>query len=128
MPVPRHNSQGLGRLAAVPGTASDVARDRQPPQRREHRQRGHALGTGPPMCRCCPCRYVIVNTALFRPSGDTVRRPGTRLGVSEHPDDNRNAFRFRLHKQDKDDIEAVLARSNGRRLITLIGDCGAEYR
>jgi aryl-alcohol dehydrogenase-like predicted oxidoreductase len=53
---------------------------------------------------------------------------GTRLGVSEHPEDNLNAFRFRLSDADRTDIEAVLERSNGRRMITLIGDCGAEYR
>ncbi|KAA1467011.1 Aldo/keto reductase [Dentipellis sp. KUC8613] len=53
---------------------------------------------------------------------------GTRLGVSEHPDDNRNVFRFALTEQDRAEIEAVLERSNGRRMITIIGDCGAEYR
>ncbi|THH15439.1 hypothetical protein EW146_g5040 [Bondarzewia mesenterica] len=53
---------------------------------------------------------------------------GTRLGVSEHPDDNLNVFRFGLSQEDKDDIEAVLDRSNGRRIISLIGDVGAEYR
>jgi hypothetical protein len=53
---------------------------------------------------------------------------GTRLGVSEHPEDNLNAFRFRLSDADRTDIEAVLERSNGRKMITLIGDCGAEYR
>lgn len=53
---------------------------------------------------------------------------GTRLGVSEHPEDNLNVFRFRLTDNDRTDIEAVLERSNGRKMITLIGDCGAEYR
>jgi len=53
---------------------------------------------------------------------------GTRLGVSEHPEDNLNVFRFRLSDADRADIEAVLERSNGRKMITLIGDCGAEYR
>ena len=53
---------------------------------------------------------------------------GTRLGVSEHPEDNLNVFRFRLSDTDRADIEAVLERSNGRKMITLIGDCGAEYR
>jgi aryl-alcohol dehydrogenase-like predicted oxidoreductase len=53
---------------------------------------------------------------------------GTRLGVSEHPEDNLNVFRFRLSDADRTDIEAVLERSNGRKMITLIGDCGAEYR
>jgi len=53
---------------------------------------------------------------------------GTRLGVSEHPDDNLKAFSVRLTDADRAEIEAVLDRSNGRRMITLIGDCGAEYR
>ncbi|KAI9507303.1 Aldo/keto reductase [Russula earlei] len=53
---------------------------------------------------------------------------GTRLGVSEHPEDNLNVFRFHLSDSDRVDIEAVLERSNGRKMITLIGDCGAEYR
>ncbi|KAI0049080.1 Aldo/keto reductase [Auriscalpium vulgare] len=53
---------------------------------------------------------------------------GTRLGVSEHPDDNARVFTFTLTEADRADIEAVLARSAGRRMITSIGDCGAEYR
>ncbi|KAF4622886.1 hypothetical protein D9613_002422 [Agrocybe pediades] len=53
---------------------------------------------------------------------------GARLGVSEHPDENKGAFGFRLRDEDNAAIEAVLDRSNGRRIITLIGDCGAEYR
>lgn len=35
---------------------------------------------------------------------------------------------LRLDGADRAAIEAVLDRSNGRRLITTIGDCGAEYR
>jgi len=53
---------------------------------------------------------------------------GARLGLSEHPVDNKRVFGFRLTEQDNLDIEAVLDRSNGRRIITSIGDCGAEYR
>ncbi|KAF8956849.1 NADP-dependent oxidoreductase domain-containing protein [Flammula alnicola] len=53
---------------------------------------------------------------------------GARLGLSEHPDDNQQVFGFRLTQQDNDAIEAVLDRSNGRTIITSIGDCGAEYR
>lgn len=55
-------------------------------------------------------------------------RIGSRLGVSEHPDDNRNVFRIRLTGKDRAEIEALLDRSNGRRMITVMGDCGAEYR
>ncbi|PPQ81630.1 hypothetical protein CVT25_013602 [Psilocybe cyanescens] len=53
---------------------------------------------------------------------------GARLGLSEHPDENRKVFGFRLTPQDNAVIEAVLDRSNGRTIITSIGDCGAEYR
>jgi hypothetical protein len=58
----------------------------------------------------------------------TVFHTGARLGLSEHPDDNQKVFGFRLTGQDNADIDAVLSRSNSRRLITSIGDCGAEYR
>lgn len=53
---------------------------------------------------------------------------GARLGVSEHTEDNDRVFGFKLTDEDNRAIEAVQARSNGRRMITLIGDCGAEYR
>ncbi|EPQ55540.1 Aldo/keto reductase [Gloeophyllum trabeum ATCC 11539] len=53
---------------------------------------------------------------------------GSRLGVSEHTRDNQKAFGFKLSPDDNAAIEAVLERSNGRRMITSIGDCGAEYR
>jgi len=53
---------------------------------------------------------------------------GARLGLSEHPDDNKKVFGFQLTQYDNIAIESVLDRSNGRRIITSIGDCGAEYR
>ncbi|CAA7261300.1 unnamed protein product [Cyclocybe aegerita] len=53
---------------------------------------------------------------------------GARLGLAEHPDENEKAFGFHLSAQDEAEIEAVLDRSNGRTMITSIGDCGAEYR
>lgn len=53
---------------------------------------------------------------------------GARLGISEHPDENRRVFGFNLTEQDKNDIEAVLLHSNGRKMITTIGYFGAEYR
>lgn len=61
-------------------------------------------------------------------SGPVISFPGARLGVSEHPDDNQHVFGFTLTEEDRNAIEAVLAQSNGRRMITMIGDCGAEYR
>ncbi|GBE81301.1 Aldo/keto reductase [Sparassis crispa] len=53
---------------------------------------------------------------------------GARMGLSEHTDDNQKVFALQLTNADKAAIEVVLERSNGRRLITTIGDCGAEYR
>ncbi|KAG9310765.1 hypothetical protein JVU11DRAFT_8613 [Chiua virens] len=53
---------------------------------------------------------------------------GARLGISDHTDDNQRVFEFTLTDQDRDAIEAVLNLSNGRRMISTIGDCGAEYR
>ncbi|EAU87247.2 aldo/keto reductase [Coprinopsis cinerea okayama7 len=53
---------------------------------------------------------------------------GARLGLSEHRDDNLHVSSFRLTDTDRAEIEAVLERSNGRRIISTIGDCGAEYR
>ena len=55
-------------------------------------------------------------------------RAGTRMGVTNHTEDNRRVAKLRLTDEDRAAIEAVLDRSNGRRLITTIGDCGAEYR
>jgi len=53
---------------------------------------------------------------------------GARLGVSEHPEENQQAFGFTLSDEDRHEIETVLEQSNGRRMISTIGDCGAEYR
>jgi hypothetical protein len=58
----------------------------------------------------------------------SLRFLGARLGLSEHPDENQKVYGFRLSEEDHSIIEAVLARSNGRIMITSIGDCGAEYR
>ncbi|KAG9308213.1 NADP-dependent oxidoreductase domain-containing protein [Chiua virens] len=53
---------------------------------------------------------------------------GVRLGVSEHPDDNQRVHDFKLTEEDRNAIETVLAESDGRHMISTIGDCGAEYR
>ncbi|KAF8200095.1 NADP-dependent oxidoreductase domain-containing protein [Pholiota molesta] len=53
---------------------------------------------------------------------------GARLGISEHPDENRHVYGFHLTDSDNANIENILDRSNGRTIITSIGDCGAEYR
>jgi len=53
---------------------------------------------------------------------------GTRLGITDHAEDNHKVMSLKLDEEDRAAIETVLDRSNGRRLITTIGDCGAEYR
>jgi len=53
---------------------------------------------------------------------------GARLGVAEHREDNSKVFTFQLTEEDKAAIGVVLDQSNGGRLITTMGDCGAEYR
>jgi hypothetical protein len=50
------------------------------------------------------------------------------LGVSDNTDDNLAVFGWRLTKDDHMAINCVLNKSNGRKLIKIIGDCGAEYR
>jgi aryl-alcohol dehydrogenase-like predicted oxidoreductase len=65
-------------------------------------------------------RYVLDRPAV---AGVIV---GARLGVAQHITDNARVFGVRLDADDLSMIEAVLAKS--RDLITLIGDCGDEYR
>jgi aryl-alcohol dehydrogenase-like predicted oxidoreductase len=65
-------------------------------------------------------RYVLDRPAV---AGVMV---GARLGLAQHLTDNARVFDVELDDDDISMIEAVLARS--RDLMTLIGDCGAEYR
>jgi aryl-alcohol dehydrogenase-like predicted oxidoreductase len=65
-------------------------------------------------------RYVLDRPAV---AGVIV---GSRLSVVEHITDNARVFGVRLDADDLAMIEAVLAKS--RDMITLIGDCGDEYR
>ena len=51
---------------------------------------------------------------------------GRRLGLSDHRADNTRVFTFGLDAEDHASIEAVLAKSED--LLSLIGDCGDEYR
>jgi len=50
------------------------------------------------------------------------------MGIAEHKDDNKKVFSFSLTPEDKANVQAVLERSNGDKLIVTIGDCGSEYR
>ena len=65
-------------------------------------------------------RYILDRPAV---AGVIV---GARLGVAQHIADNARVFGFELDSDDHAMIEPVLAKS--RDLITLIGDCGDEYR
>jgi aryl-alcohol dehydrogenase-like predicted oxidoreductase len=65
-------------------------------------------------------RYVLDRPAV---AGIII---GARLGVAQHIEDNARTFGFTLDADDLTRIEAVLARS--RDLMTVIGDCGDEYR
>ena len=51
---------------------------------------------------------------------------GTRLGISEHIDDNLKTFDLSLDDEDHSKINSVLDKSNN--LFESIGDCGDEYR
>ncbi|KAJ7075299.1 Aldo keto reductase [Mycena belliarum] len=53
---------------------------------------------------------------------------GARLGCTEYPSDNLKVYALALTPADRAQIDAVLARSAGSRMIETIGDCGAEYR
>ncbi|KAK7017682.1 NADP-dependent oxidoreductase domain-containing protein [Favolaschia claudopus] len=53
---------------------------------------------------------------------------GARLGCSEYPSDNLKVYDLVLTDEDRLEIQSVLNRSSGPKLIETIGDCGAEYR
>lgn len=65
-------------------------------------------------------RYVLEQPAV---AGVIV---GTRLGVSQHIDENSKVFTFELGTDDYEQLEKVLGRSHD--LFERIGDCGDEYR
>jgi aryl-alcohol dehydrogenase-like predicted oxidoreductase len=65
-------------------------------------------------------RYVLDRPAV---AGVIV---GARLGIAQHLADNARTFGFALDAGDLASIETVLGGS--RDLMTVIGDCGDEYR
>jgi len=83
------------------------------------------MGVGPSFRWRCDYWYSQIPKSFFHYA---YRCAGARLGLSEHPDENQNVFGFRLTTEDNYVIEQILERSDGRSLITTIGDCGAEYR
>ena len=65
-------------------------------------------------------RYVLDRPAV---AGAII---GARLGVSKHIEDNAKVFSFTIDKEDHNQIDTVVERSQD--LYHLIGDCGDEYR
>jgi aryl-alcohol dehydrogenase-like predicted oxidoreductase len=51
---------------------------------------------------------------------------GVRLGISEHLKDSQAIFKLRLDEDDLERISSITGK--GRDLLTVIGDCGDEYR
>ena len=51
---------------------------------------------------------------------------GTRLGISEHREDNSKVFDLKLDEDDISLISTITSKSNN--LFDVIGDCGDEYR
>ncbi|KAJ6532895.1 Aldo keto reductase [Mycena vulgaris] len=74
-----------------------------------------------------PLLFSFVFPSRFNSSSST-HPPGARLGCTEYPSDNLKVYALHLTPEDNAQIDAVLARSAGRRMIETIGDCGAEYR
>lgn len=85
------------------------------------------MGSRPLICWSSYYRYVSVTCTSTGVSSHDLTS-GTRLGITDHAEDNAKVFGFSLTSQDKKDIEELLKESNGHRLIRTIGDCGAEYR
>ena len=63
-------------------------------------------------------RYVLDSPAV---AGAIV---GTRLGISNHREDNQRAFSLRLDSDDYSKIKEVTGKAND--LYSIIGDCGSE--
>ncbi|CAD5938759.1 putative oxidoreductase YqkF [Planktothrix tepida] len=51
---------------------------------------------------------------------------GTRLGISQHIEDNAKVFEFSLDSEDDQTLNSIFYQS--RDLMQIIGDCGDEYR
>jgi len=68
---------------------------------------------------------VAVRYILDQPSvaGSMI---GVRLGLSEHIGDSKVIFSLALDDEDRESIMEVTKK--GKDLVTVIGDCGDEYR
>ena len=51
---------------------------------------------------------------------------GSRLGLSDHIEQNTKTFSLQLQNDDYEKIKSVTSKAND--LFTSIGDCGGEYR
>lgn len=122
----------MGYVGALPDPSSDITSHRRSAPRFEHRECGDAVGVGSSIRGSSHHRSVIFDPVRCLMEKACLSylsvQQGARLGISEHPDENRRVFGFNLTEQDKNDIEAVLIHSNGRKMITTIGYFGAEYR
>ena len=127
MKVFGHDIECMGRLEVVPISVVDVTGDWQSPRRCKHRQRGCTLGAGSSIRWWC--HYWCVCGPEYGLTDDVWDfSAGARMGLTEHTDDNRRVYTLTLTEEDRAAVNGVLERSNGRQLITSIGDCGAEYR
>ena len=51
---------------------------------------------------------------------------GSRLGLSDHIEQNTKTFSLQLRNDDYEKIKSVTSKANN--LFASIGDCGSEYR
>ncbi len=73
----------------------------------------------------CSIANVATKFILDRPAVAGVII-GARLGISEHIEDNTNAFGVKLDSDDLSAISSVTIKA--KNLFEIIGDCGGEYR
>ncbi|KAK6373394.1 hypothetical protein LTS17_008414 [Exophiala oligosperma] len=53
---------------------------------------------------------------------------GTRMGVSEHSDQNLDTYGWHLDEEDQKSIETILSKSRRKEMFNVMDDCGGEYR
>jgi len=73
----------------------------------------------------CSIANIATSFVLAKPAVAGVII-GTRLGISEHRDDNSKVFEINLDSDDNSLIKSVTKKSQD--LFEVIGDCGSEYR
>jgi len=73
----------------------------------------------------CSIANIATSFVLAKPAVAGVII-GTRLGISEHRDDNSKVFEINLDSEDNSLIKSVTKKSQD--LFEVIGDCGSEYR